>query len=47
MLEGDFTLSLLQWDLVCHRAQLANVVQMLFMFGFLVGCTVGGVLADK
>ncbi|XP_026280231.2 organic cation transporter protein-like isoform X1 [Frankliniella occidentalis] len=36
-----------EWDLVCHRAQLANVVQMLFMFGFLVGCTVGGVVADK
>ncbi|XP_034239958.1 organic cation transporter protein-like [Thrips palmi] len=36
-----------EWNLVCGRAQLANVVQMLFMFGFLVGCTLGGLVADK
>lgn len=35
------------WNLVCQRAQLANLSQTIFMFGILVGNIVFGTLADK
>lgn len=36
-----------QWDLVCENAQLANISQMIFMFGIMVGNLGFGVMADK
>lgn len=36
-----------QWDLVCDNAQLANVSQMMFMLGILLGNVLFGTLADK
>lgn len=36
-----------QWDLVCENAQLANVSQMVFMFGILLGNVLFGTVADK
>lgn len=36
-----------QWDLVCDNAQLANVSQMVYMFGILLGNMLFGTIADK
>ncbi|KAL0276166.1 UNVERIFIED_CONTAM: hypothetical protein PYX00_003790 [Menopon gallinae] len=36
-----------EWDLVCDRAQLANVAQTIFMFGVLLGSALFGMAADK
>lgn len=36
-----------QWDLVCDQAQLANVTQLVFMLGILLGNILFGTLADK
>lgn len=36
-----------QWDLVCDNAQLANVSQMMFMLGILLGNVLFGTIADK
>lgn len=36
-----------QWDLVCDRAQLANVAQLTFMLGILVGNVLFGYLSDR
>lgn len=35
------------WDLVCDKAQLANVSQLIFMFGILLGNIIFGTIADK
>lgn len=36
-----------QWDLVCDQAQLANVSQLVFMLGILIGNMLFGMVADK
>lgn len=36
-----------QWDLVCERAQLANLAQLITMLGILFGNMVFGILSDK
>ncbi|XP_071445792.1 organic cation transporter protein-like [Hetaerina americana] len=36
-----------EWDLVCQRTQLSNVVQMTFMLGILIGNVLFGVWADR
>lgn len=36
-----------EWDLVCERAQLPNISQMVFMFGILLGNVLFGTVADK
>lgn len=36
-----------KWDLVCDNAQWANVSQMIFMFGILLGNVLFGTVADK
>lgn len=36
-----------EWDLVCENAQLANVSQMVFMLGILLGNVLFGTVADK
>lgn len=38
---------IMEWDLVCDRAQLANLSQTVFMLGILVGSMVFGSWADK
>lgn len=35
------------WDLVCENAQWANVSQLIFMFGILLGNVIFGTIADK
>ena len=35
------------WDLVCANSQWANVSQLIFMMGILVGNMLFGTLADK
>jgi MFS family permease len=37
----------MEWDLVCERKSLANLSQMIFMFGILVGNMVFGAIADN
>lgn len=36
-----------KWNLVCDNAQLANISQLIFMFGILLGNFIFGTLADK
>lgn len=36
-----------QWDLVCSKQQLANVAQMVLMFGVLMGNVLFGAAADR
>ncbi|KAI4457718.1 solute carrier family 22 member [Holotrichia oblita] len=36
-----------QWDLVCNRHQLNNIVQLATMFGILIGALVFGVISDR
>ncbi|XP_046399127.1 organic cation transporter protein-like isoform X2 [Ischnura elegans] len=36
-----------EWDLVCQRTQLSNIVQMTFMFGILIGNVLFGIWADR
>lgn len=36
-----------QWDLVCENVQLANISQMIFMFGIMMGNLIFGAMADK
>lgn len=36
-----------KWDLVCHQSQLANVSQLIFMFGIMAGNFIFGTMADK
>lgn len=36
-----------EWNLICDRAQLANVAQTIFMFGVLLGSASFGMAADK
>ncbi|KAL4719751.1 hypothetical protein ACJJTC_013311 [Scirpophaga incertulas] len=36
-----------EWDLICDRAWLVNLVQMIFMFGVLVGSIIFGFIADR
>lgn len=38
---------LLQWDLVCGKQQMANVAQLVLMFGVLVGNIFFGAAADR
>lgn len=38
---------LFQWQLVCDRAQLVNVAEMMFLAGVAVGGLVSGVVSDR
>lgn len=46
--ETVFTATIIStWDLVCDKAQLANVSQLTFMLGILLGNVIFGTIADK
>lgn len=36
-----------KWNLVCDNAQLANISQLIFMFGIMFGNFLFGTMADK
>jgi hypothetical protein len=39
--------NLFQWQLVCDRAQLVNVAEMMFLAGVAAGGLVSGMVSDR
>jgi hypothetical protein len=42
-----FVFYFFQWHLVCDRAQLVNVAEMMFLAGVAVGGLVSGMVSDR